>query len=109
MHFSTFLATSALAVLAAAQGTYKFTMATIPPTIVAGSTFNITWSPPTGSVTLLLVQAAVAGTTNVHTVDTIASKFPEAKSLVSVIFSVRPITQDRARKGIGRKGGRDKE
>jgi hypothetical protein len=73
MRLSTFLITSVCAVLAAAQGPNHFTMATIPVSIPAGSTFNITWAPSTsGTISLLLVQASGADSTNVHTVSTIA-------------------------------------
>jgi hypothetical protein len=74
MRFSSFLTASALAVLAAAQGTYKFTMATIPTSISSGTVYNITWAPATGTVKLVLVKAVTPGASTVNPVMTITGK-----------------------------------
>ena len=80
MQFSVIFLSAALAALANAQNPFTFTTLS---TVTAGTPFNITWAPSTGTVdtvTLVLRQGEPSALT---TVETIACKPPPVSAFLA--------------------------
>ncbi|KAH7397959.1 Ser-Thr-rich glycosyl-phosphatidyl-inositol-anchored membrane family-domain-containing protein [Cadophora sp. MPI-SDFR-AT-0126] len=79
MQFSSTLIFAAIAALASAQNPFTFTSLT---SIKAGEPFNITWAPSTGSTDTVSLVLRQGDSSNLETVETIASKIDNTGSYV---------------------------
>ncbi|KAH7354735.1 Ser-Thr-rich glycosyl-phosphatidyl-inositol-anchored membrane family-domain-containing protein [Rhexocercosporidium sp. MPI-PUGE-AT-0058] len=77
MQFSTTLILAAVAALASAQNPFTFTTLT---SITAGTPFNITWAPSTGTTDTVSLVLRQGESTSLDTVQTIASKIQNTGS-----------------------------
>ncbi|KAH9214494.1 Ser-Thr-rich glycosyl-phosphatidyl-inositol-anchored membrane family-domain-containing protein [Leptodontidium sp. 2 PMI_412] len=77
MQFSTTLILAAVAALASAQNPFTFTSLT---SITAGTPFNITWAPSTGTTDTVSLVLRQGESTALDTIETIASKIQNTGS-----------------------------
>ena len=78
MQFSTTLILAAVAALASAQNPFTFTSLT---SITAGTPFNITWAPSTGTTDTVSLVLRQGESTDLDTVETIACELPPSFSI----------------------------
>merc|ERR1711974_291923 len=77
MQFSTTLILAAVAALGSAQNPFTFTSLT---SITAGTPFNITWAPSTGTTDTVSLVLRQGESTDLDTVETIASNIQNTGS-----------------------------